>query len=111
MENTHRKQALKLTMKIGLAGLALVLWHAPAAKAQECCPDSYTAAEMAKMENPGKKPIQTAANKNKQTRFELVAKLEPSTTATTKVDRKENSNVPAQTVAVKQPVKTLEVKE
>jgi hypothetical protein len=111
MENTLGKQALKLAMKIGLAGFALILWHAPAAKAQECCPDSYTAAEMAKMENSGKKPVQTAVSKNKQTRFELVAKLEPGAAAKTKFDRKENSNVPAKTVAIKQPVKTLEVKE
>ena len=111
MKNTLRNRALKLTLKVGLGGLALVLWNAPAAKAQECCPDSYTAAEMAKMENLGKKPVQTAANKNKQTRFELVAKLEPGAAPATKPFRKDNSNGSARTVAVKQPVKTLEVKE
>lgn len=108
MENTLRNRALKMTLKIGLGGLALVLWHAPNAKAQECCPDSYTAAEMAKMESLDKKPVRAAA---KQTRFELVAKLGPSASLAAKAAGKENSNGSVKTVAVKQPAKTLEVKE
>lgn len=111
MENTLRNRALKLTLKIGLGALGLALWHAPAAKAQECCPGSYTEAEMAKMENLGKKPVQTAANKNKQTTAVLVAKLEPEAASGTKAVRKGNSNGAAKMVTVKQPVKTQEEKE
>lgn len=108
MNSTLRNWALKLTLKVGLGGLALVLWHAPAARAQECCPDSYTAAEMAKMENLGKKPVNTLVAGEKQNKTVLVARFDASARPTAKAAHKEHS---ARVVAVKQPVKTLDVKE
>jgi hypothetical protein len=108
MNSTLRNRALNLALKVGLGGLALVLWHAPAAKAQECCPDSYTAAEMAKMENLGKKPVNTLVAGEKQNKTVLVARFDANGAQAMKAARKENS---ARVVAVKQPVKTLDVKE
>jgi hypothetical protein len=105
METTFRNRAMQLTLKIGLAGLGLLLWHTPSAKAQECCPDQYTAAELAKVENSASKPVKRAANNDKQTTAVLVAKLDPSVPAGTKASRKEKSKSTARPVALKQPMK------
>ena len=103
MNSTLRKRALKMTLKIGLGGIALALWQAPAAKAQECGPDSYTAAETAKMENLGKKPVNILAKNGKQSTTVLVAKNYAGAGSGTNGTNKSKS---ARLVAAKQPVKT-----
>src|SRR5271155_5193242 len=53
----------RLLLRMGLGGLALLLWQAPWAKAQECCPDQYTEAEMARAASSAKKPVNVAVVK------------------------------------------------
>lgn len=111
METTIRNRAAHLTLRLGLAGLGLLLWHAPSLKAQECCPDQYTAAELAKMEASTTQPVNLAANHEKQIKPVLLAQLAPSVAPATKASTKSKANSPAKLVAVKQPVKNPQEKE
>ena len=111
MDNTLAKRAGHLTLRLGLGGLALLFLHAPSAKAQECCPDQFTEAGLAKVEGSARKPVKPAANNEKHAKPALVAKFGPIVAPGTKASRKEKSNRPARMVTLKQPVKSLEKKE
>jgi hypothetical protein len=96
------------------------LWHAPSAKAQECCPDQYSAAELAKAEGSARKPPKSAANldkqnfgqqtSEKQSKAALIAKNEPGVAIGTKASGKGMLKSSA-IVTVKQPVKSNEQKQ
>lgn len=110
MQTTRSNRVANLTLRLGLAGLGLLLSNANSAKAQECCPDQYTEAEVAKMQTSAKKPISLAGINSKQAQPVLVAKIEPSV-ALTKASRKEKPQGPANVAAIAQPVKNPEDKE
>lgn len=108
METTKRNRALRLTLKIGLGGLAMLLWHAPSAKAQECCPDQYTAAELAKAETATKIPAKSAMSGAQQNKPVLVAKREPRVASGVKATRKENPTNSSAIMTVQQAVNSKE---
>ncbi|MGB2636289.1 MAG: hypothetical protein WAM58_20330 [Candidatus Acidiferrum sp.] len=62
----RRNSAGRLILRIGLGGLALLLWQTAPVKAQECCPDSNTAAELARFESASKKPVKMQTAKMQQ---------------------------------------------
>ena len=62
----RRNSAGRLILRMGLGGLALLLWQAAPVKAQECCPDSSTAAELARFESASKKPVKMQTAKMQQ---------------------------------------------
>lgn len=111
MESTLGNRVVRITLRLGLAGLGMLLWHAPAAKAQDCCPDNYTEAEMAKVKGSAKKPVKQLVKNDKSTKPVLVAKAENGGAAGTKVSGKENPSKSAKIVPVKQPVNTNEKKQ
>jgi hypothetical protein len=106
-------RALKLTLRFGLAGLGLLLWHAPSAKAQECCPNQYTEAELAKSGNSVRKAAKLVVANDKQAKTSLIEKVEPISTPGAKASHKDKTNNPAsaQAVSLKQPVKSSEKKQ
>jgi hypothetical protein len=110
METKIYSRAAKMTLRLGLAGLGLLLWHSPSAKAQECCSGDYTTAELAKFENSAKKPVTLAASSDKLSDRVLVAKLETSVAPAANFSRKDGSKnaAAAKFVAVKQPVKNAD---
>ncbi|HKN73568.1 MAG TPA: hypothetical protein VJW94_00220 [Candidatus Acidoferrum sp.] len=63
---TGRISAARFILRVSLGGLALLLWQAPSAKAQECCPDQNTEAELARFESSAKKPMKIEAVKVQQ---------------------------------------------
>ncbi|HTC41126.1 MAG TPA: hypothetical protein VK703_06140 [Candidatus Acidoferrales bacterium] len=64
--SARRSSAGRLILRLGLGGLALLLWQASPVKAQECCPDSSTAAELARFESASKKPVKMQTAKMQQ---------------------------------------------
>lgn len=113
MENILGSRAVRLALRMGLAGLGLLLWHTPSAKAQECCPGQYTEAELAKNGNSAKKPVRQLVNNDKQGKPELVAKAQPVAGPGMKAVSKDQTKnpQPAKTVALKQPVNGKEKKQ
>jgi hypothetical protein len=89
----------------------MLLWHAPAAKAQDCCPDKYTETEMAKLNGSAKKPVKQLVKNDKSAKPVLVAKAENGAAAGVKASRKEDPSKSAKTVPVKQPVNTNQKKQ
>lgn len=98
MEITLGSRAVRLALRLGLAGIGLLLWHAPSAKAQECCPGEYTEAELAKTGNAAKKPVKLLANGAKGNKPAMVAKNQNAG------GKDKSKNPSAQAVAMKQPV-------
>jgi len=97
---------MRLALRLELAGFGLLLWHAPTAKAQECCPGDYTEAELAKAGNSAKKPVKVLANGDKGNKPALVAKNQNAG------GKDKSKNPPsAKAVALKQPVNRNEKKQ
>lgn len=111
METKLGKRTAGLALRLGLAGLGLLLWHAPSAKAQECCPDQYTAAELAKVQGSATKPVKLAANKDKQSKSVMATASETSAAPGAKTSRKEKPQNSGAMVAVKQPANSNEKKQ
>ncbi len=97
---------LILRMGLGLGGLALLLWQAPSVKAQECCPDQSTEAEMARFESSSKKPVKMDATKMQQDNSAARVKMSVATGANATGNKK--SKVHAKPPAIKETVQGVE---
>jgi hypothetical protein len=59
----RRMSVGRLVLRMSLGGLALILWQAAPVKAQECCPDQSTEAELARFQSSSMKPRNIDATK------------------------------------------------
>ncbi len=71
----RRNSAGRLILRMGLGGLALLLWQAAPVKAQECCPDQSTAAELARFESASKKSAKMETAKMQQSNSAASVKM------------------------------------
>ena len=81
----RRNSAGRLILRMGLGGLALLLWQAAPVKAQECCPDWSTAAELARFESASKKPVKMETTKMQQSNSAASVKMGAATGGNRKV--------------------------
>jgi|SRR5580658_5869169 hypothetical protein len=101
---TGRISATRLILRISLGGLALLLWHAPSAKAQECCPDQNTEAELARFESSSKKPMKIEAVKVQQGNSAAGVKMGPGVATGADAAGNKKSKLHAKPPAVKETV-------
>jgi hypothetical protein len=95
-----------LIFRMGLGGLALLLWQAAPVKAQECCPDQPTQAELARFENASKKPVKMDATKMQQDNSAARVKMSVATGANATGNKK--TKVHAKPPAIKETVQGVE---
>ncbi|MGB2663825.1 MAG: hypothetical protein WAK48_07470 [Candidatus Acidiferrum sp.] len=96
----------RLILRMGLGGLALLLWQASSVKAQECCPDQPTQAELASFENASKKPVKMDATKMQQGDSATSVKISVATGANAAGNKK--LKVHAKPPAIKETVQGVE---
>lgn len=99
----RRSSAARLIVRMGLGALAMLLWQAAPVKAQECCPDQSTAAEMAKLESASKKPVKMQQTAKMQ-QGNAVTSVKMNAGAATAGNRKVYAKAPA----VKETAQTAE---
>ncbi|MGB7729470.1 MAG: hypothetical protein WBL50_15670 [Candidatus Acidiferrum sp.] len=104
----RRNSAARLILRMGLGGLALLLWQAAPVKAQECCPDSNTAAEMARFESTSKKPVNMQTAKMQQGNSVASAKMSAGTATGAIAAANRKSKMYAKPPAVKEAVQKEE---
>ncbi len=97
-----RSSVGRLILRMGLGGLALLLWQASPMRAQECCPDQPTQAELASFENASKKPAKMDATKMQQGNSAASVKISVATDANAAGNEK--SKVHAKPPAIKETV-------
>lgn len=102
----RRNSAGRLILRMGLGGLALLLWQASSVKAQECCPDQPTQAELASFENASKKPVKMDATKMQQGDSATSVKISVATGANAAGNKK--LKVHAKPPAIKETVQGVE---
>jgi hypothetical protein len=62
METPFSRRDVDLALRLALLGLALLFLRPSSATAQECCPDQYTEAELARAAGSASKPAKASLN-------------------------------------------------
>ena len=125
MDNTPVKRAAHLILRLGLGAVALFLFHAPCAKAQDCCPDAdqYNTARpvTANASASAQKAVKTGVNTEWHIKAALIARLEAPKLGAAKLEaipapetqapRKKQSNQSARVAVIKQPAKNADKRQ
>jgi hypothetical protein len=107
--NSARRTSLgRLILRMGLGGLALLLWQAPPVKAQECCPDQPTQAELASFESSSNKPAKIELTKVQRGGSAASMKMGAGVTTGANAAGNKKSKMDAKAPAVKQTAQGIE---
>jgi hypothetical protein len=107
---TQRDSAARLILRMAFGGLALLLWQASPAKAQDCCPDQFTETELARVESSARTPVNTAATKERQGNAAAEAKVGSGVTQGSEAAGSKKSKVHVRQAAPQRTAKGWEAK-